>query len=156
MERRDNIELRSEKVRHIIGRIPPSLIRTGTTVIALMVMAMAVAIYTIHYPITIEARGEVVQERGNLQVQLLIPFKYVSLFNEPMTAAVEFEGADGTFTNKIVSHDTTIIPVNKQNYFAARTDINKDSINGIPVQVRQKVSARILVKDKTIWQLLNF
>ena len=48
----DNIELRSEKVRHIIGKVPPFLVRTGTVVVTLIVIALTVAFYTIRYPIT--------------------------------------------------------------------------------------------------------
>ena len=46
----DNIELRSEKVRNIIGKIPPRLVRVGTVVITIIVLALAVAFYKIlHY-----------------------------------------------------------------------------------------------------------
>ena len=55
----DNIELRSEKVRHIIGKVPPLLVRTGTVVVTLIVIALAIAFYTIRYPITIEVEGRV-------------------------------------------------------------------------------------------------
>ena len=64
----DNIELRSEKVRHIIGQVPPTLVRTGTMVITLVVIALAVAFYIIRYPITIEAQGKVTR---NDSVELL-------------------------------------------------------------------------------------
>lgn len=33
MDEKDNIELRSEKVRNIIGGVPPRLVRAGTVVI---------------------------------------------------------------------------------------------------------------------------
>lgn len=39
----EQIELRSEKVRNIIGRIPPLLIRSGITLIALLITGLAVA-----------------------------------------------------------------------------------------------------------------
>ena len=46
----DNIELRSEKVRNIIGKVPPRLVRVGTVVITIIVLALAVAFYKIlHY-----------------------------------------------------------------------------------------------------------
>ena len=44
----DNIELRSEKVRHIIGQVPPALVRMGSVVITLVVIALGIASYTIH------------------------------------------------------------------------------------------------------------
>ena len=49
MEKEDSrLELRSEKVRNIIGEIPPKLIRTGTAVTLLIVAAMIVALLEIH------------------------------------------------------------------------------------------------------------
>lgn len=49
MEKEDSrLELRSEKVRNIIGEIPPKLIRIGTAVTLLIVAAMIVALLEIH------------------------------------------------------------------------------------------------------------
>ena len=41
----DNIELRSEKVRNIIGKVPPRLVSIGTVIITFIVLALAVAFY---------------------------------------------------------------------------------------------------------------
>ena len=54
----DNIELRSEKVRNVIGKVPPRLVSLGTVIITVIVLALAVAFYKIPYPISIEANGE--------------------------------------------------------------------------------------------------
>ena len=40
----DNIELRSEKVRNVIGKVPPRLVCLGTVVITIIVPALAVAL----------------------------------------------------------------------------------------------------------------
>jgi hypothetical protein len=42
---KDKIELRSEKVRNIIGQMPPLLIRWGNTVILVILILLAIAIY---------------------------------------------------------------------------------------------------------------
>ena len=47
----ENIELRSEKVRNVIGKVPPRLVSLGTVVITIIVLALAVAFYKIPYPI---------------------------------------------------------------------------------------------------------
>ena len=47
----DNIELRSEKVRNVIGKVPPRLVSLGTVVITIIVLALAVAFYKTPYPI---------------------------------------------------------------------------------------------------------
>ena len=38
----DNIELRSEKVRNVIGKVPPRLVCWGTVVITIILLALAV------------------------------------------------------------------------------------------------------------------
>jgi hypothetical protein len=44
----DNIELRSEKVRHIIGEVPPLIVRAGTVVITIAIIVLAVVFYIIN------------------------------------------------------------------------------------------------------------
>lgn len=46
----DKIELRSEKVRKLIGEIPPSLIRWGTAIIAIVFLALMAAVCLLPYP----------------------------------------------------------------------------------------------------------
>lgn len=41
MDENNNLELRSEKIRNIIGEIPPRLVRTGTAVIMAVVVIVA-------------------------------------------------------------------------------------------------------------------
>ncbi len=145
----DNIELRSEKVRHIIGIVPPRLVRMGTVVITLVVVFLAVAAYTIHYPISIEAQGEVV-EKHTLIVR--VPYKYLYLFNETRLARVSFEGMDSSeppSVYPVASHDNRLLRMGGTNYFIAKVDVGCDSSK---VQVGQKADVHIVVSDKTLWQ----
>ena len=145
----DNIELRSEKVRHIIGQVPPALVRTGTMVITLVVIALAVTFYTIRYPITIEAQGKVTR---NDSVELLVPYKYLYLFDESRTARITIEGQAedaAPIVCPITSHNENLLIVDGNHYFTAKTYIRS---NGTSVQPGLNVSARIVVSDKTLWQ----
>lgn len=145
----DNIELRSEKVRHVIGKVPPRLVRTGTAIITLVVIALGIAFYTIRYPITIEAQGEVV---GKDSFKIYVPYKYLYLFNEPRQVRVTYEGQDDNARPSvypITSHNDKLIMVDGSNYFLATSHIGSDSTR---VQVGQKAEARIIVSDKTLWQ----
>lgn len=53
----EQIELRSEKVRNIIGRIPPLLIRSGITLIALLITGLAVAACFIPFPENVKGKS---------------------------------------------------------------------------------------------------
>lgn len=46
----DKIELRSEKVRKLIGEIPPSLVRWGTIIIVIIFTVILAAIILLPYP----------------------------------------------------------------------------------------------------------
>jgi hypothetical protein len=43
----DKIELRSEKVRNIIGQMPPFLIRWGNTILLLILLMLAIVVYVV-------------------------------------------------------------------------------------------------------------
>ena len=145
----NNIELRSEKVRHIIGQVPPALVRIGTMVITLVVIALAIAFYTIRYPITIEAQGKVMR---NDSVELLVPYKYLYLFDELRTARITLEGQDddaAPIVCPITSHNDKLLIIRGNHYFAAKASIHS---NGRNVQPGLKVSAKITISDMTLWQ----
>ncbi len=46
----DKIELRSEKVRQLIGEIPSSLVRWGTIIITIVFIAILAAVCLLPYP----------------------------------------------------------------------------------------------------------
>ena len=85
----ENIELRSEKVRNVIGKVPPRLVSLGTVIITIIVLALAVAFYKIPYPISIEANGEVLNQRT---VQVFVPYKYLHLFDKAKDSSCFFRG----------------------------------------------------------------
>ena len=46
----DKIDLRSEKVRKLIGEIPPSLVGWGIAIIAIVFLALLAAVCLLPYP----------------------------------------------------------------------------------------------------------
>lgn len=146
----DNIELRSEKVRNVISKVPPRLVSLGTVIITIIVLALAVAFYKIPYPISIEATGEVINQRT---VQVFVPYKYLYLFNEPKTAHVSFEGNDNASYNcDIISRNTKLIHREDGNYFMAIATMCTQGPNTFVLQKYMKADVRIIVSDKTLWQ----
>ena len=87
----NKIELRSEKVRHIIGEIPSRIVRYGITIITIVILGLLTGAYFISYPETISARIEMADEH---QGTIDIPYKYVNWVTKGMTANIEFEGYD--------------------------------------------------------------
>ena len=51
----NKIELRSEKVKHIIGEIPSGIVRYGITIITIVILGLLVGAYFIPYPETVSS-----------------------------------------------------------------------------------------------------
>lgn len=144
----DNIELRSGKVRNVIGKVPPHLVSLGTVVITIIVLALAVAFHKIPYPISIEANGNVINQRT---VQVFVPYKYLYLFDEPRTAHVSFEGNDNASYNcNITSHKVRLIHREDGNYFMAIATVSTQGQNTPMLQQYMKAYVRIIVSNKTV------
>lgn len=50
MEKETEIELRSEKVRNLLGEIPPALVRWGTVIIVTIFLALLLVVCFVPYP----------------------------------------------------------------------------------------------------------
>ena len=85
------IELRSEKVRNIIGEIPSGIVRYGITIITIVLLVLLVGAYFIPYPETISARIEMTnRQQGTVD----IPYKYVNTVKKGKNVSIELEGYD--------------------------------------------------------------
>ena len=146
----DNIELRSEKVRNVIGKVPPRLVSLGTVLITVIVLALAFAFYKIPYPISIEATGEVINQRT---VQVFVPYKYLYLFDEPRTAHVSFEGNDdASYSCNVISHNAKLIHREEGNYFMAIATVSTQGRNTPVLQKYMKADVRVIISNQTLWQ----
>lgn len=87
----NKIELRSEKVRHIIGEIPSRIVRYGITIITIVILGLLIGAYFIPYPETISAKVHMISTH---QGTIAIPYKYVNTMASGMTVNIEFEGYD--------------------------------------------------------------
>ncbi len=59
METDNDIELRSEKVRNLLGEIPPSLVTWGTAIIMAIVMILLMVVCFVPYP---HSQGESIMQ----------------------------------------------------------------------------------------------
>lgn len=76
MEENRQIELRSEKVRNIIGQVPPDLLRYGNCIIALSLLILVVIAMIIPYQPTLNIEIEIAQNTsGEIQYTAHIPDK---------------------------------------------------------------------------------
>jgi len=91
-EKSRDIELRSEKVRNIIGQIPPFLVRSGMGMIAVVVALALGVCYFIPYYETVEGRVEILGDYG----QILLPYEYQWKIQTGQQVRVELDGFPST------------------------------------------------------------
>lgn len=146
----NKIELRSEKVRHIIGDIPPRIVRYGITIITIVILGLLVGAYFIPYPEAISAK---VQMTNAHQGAIIIPYKYVNTIARGMTANIEFEGYDaetyGVANGIITATSHTPRQTAEGSVFMAQvriTDCRYKIIKGMTG------TASILVSNKSVLQ----
>ena len=87
----NKIELRSEKVRHIIGEIPSRIVRYGITIIPIVILGLLIGAYFIPYPETISAKVHMISA---YQGTIAVPYKYVHTIRREMMVNIEIEGYD--------------------------------------------------------------
>lgn len=144
------IELRSEKVRHIIGEIPSGIVRYGITIITIVILVLLVGAYFIPYPETISAKIEMTdRQQGTVD----IPYKYVNWVVKGKNVSIELEGYDtemyGTANGTITATMHTPLQTAAGNVFTAQvkvTDCKYKIIGGMTG------TASILVSNESVLQ----
>lgn len=148
-----DIELRSEKTRKLIGQVPPRLVRSGTVIIAIIVLALFAAAYYVPYPQKIEAEIVVIQNDSTNEIAVLFPFEYVTEISIGMSATIEFEGYSAAkfgYAEAVVSYiGKTIVNQEGLSFFKVRLNIVSKPFTD-ELQIGQKGSVEILVSRKSL------
>jgi hypothetical protein len=91
----DNIELRSEKARNIIGRIPPRIVRSGIAVLSIVFLILLVSSYFFPYTETISAPVRIIQATKEPQSYygvITVPISLQSRTETGQQTVLEIEG----------------------------------------------------------------
>ena len=146
----DNIELRSEKTRQIIGMVPSGIVRYGTLIITIIIAILLAVSYFVPYPENLQANATVVVDAdGKLNV-----YSHINSVREGMRAEIEFEGypsADYGYVSTTISHiDKNVHNINGQNYFITYMYVGVN--NSIIMLPKMNAQANILLSNKTVLQ----
>lgn len=147
----ENIELRSENVRNIIGRIPPMLIRGGTGLITLIITLLLAAAAFIPYPETLE--GEVIMEESDnkyIYAKGLLPYAFVTQVKKDMSVEIELEGFNTReygYQHGTISYvSSEVITNNKKNYFSFIIILKENPF----IQKGMKGYVSVILSNKTL------
>lgn len=94
MDSRKDIELRSEKVRNIVGKIPPATLRIGISIISIIIMLVLVIAYFMPYP-----------QYYNTKVEIIATPEY-QILRAPASGLYYSNTVDQTNIGVIVSSDS--------------------------------------------------
>jgi hypothetical protein len=97
----DKIELRSEKVRNIIGQIPPRIIRVGITVISLIISGFLIGSYFFEYEYSIKTTAVIQQSGDTTKIQILIPANEIEKVIAGQKVFLSFDNIPYVYNEKI-------------------------------------------------------
>lgn len=119
----DNIELRSDKVRSIIGQIPPWIIRSGITTIFIVIILLLTGSYYFKYPYTITTNVQFLEKDSTYIGLVDIPANEIHRIKEGQVVEISFENVQnlgglifGTTINKIQKE---VVITNKKGIYTA-------------------------------------
>lgn len=78
----EEIELRSEEVRRIIGEVPPLLIRCGIGIIGAILLVLTAIVTLFPYPEIVETHVTLTETDGHLTATTPLPHRYLSQLKE--------------------------------------------------------------------------
>lgn len=147
----EDIELRSERVRKIIGQVPPIFIRCGMGVITGIIVFLLIVASFIPYPSTVE--GEIVllnTSPTGVEVEGKLPYACITKIKVGMEGEVELEGYGGKdygFLHcSVCSISPKVITIGGNNYFSFNSKIDYVSF----MQRGMKGRVSILLSRKTL------
>lgn len=97
----DKIELRSEKVRNIIGQIPPRIIRVGITVIFFIIIGFLIGSYYFEYEYSVKTTAFIEQCGDTTKIQVKIPANEIEKINVGQKVILSFDNIPNVYNQRI-------------------------------------------------------
>ncbi len=150
-ENNKNIELRSEKVRNIIGQIPSFIVRMGIAVIFVVLLALLAGAYFFRFDHTIEVPATLYSENNQIHYTLEIPQSNMKHVKTGQKVVITVH--QNSFFTSIHKIDSTAHIDNKGAYFKIKGKLNKKQL---AVDEEVKAEAKIYVgKTNVVSYMLN-
>ena len=154
----EQIELRSEKVRNIIGRIPPLLIRSGITLITLLIAGLATATCFIPYPENVKGKVEVtINSHSEIEIIAFIPYTEIKRLEEGMPVSITMDGysigTDSHLNGKVKTIYKKVYKKEGKNYFRIDLKLN-NAVDYFKMENGMEGTATIPLSDRSLMKNL--
>lgn len=99
----DNIELRSEKARSVIGQVPPIIVRVGIALMSIIIIIFLVASYLIKFDYTINTTAYLEQKSDSINVIIKIPTNEINKIKLGQKVILSFDNIPYLYNKKLVT-----------------------------------------------------
>lgn len=160
----ENIELRSEKVRNIIGQIPPSIVRYGITVIFFIITIIIIGTYYFKYPETINTTAYFKIQNNKLITYISIPASDIDKVTKRNKVIITLDNILNLNNEKLETQIIEIankITINKKEAFCfSKLNLTNPliTVNGKKLQINENLStnAQIIIGNTSVFeQIIN-
>lgn len=140
----ENIELRSEKVRNIIGQIPPKLIRIGITLIFVIFLVILTGTYFFEYAYTIKTTAYIEQANKVTTVIVKVPANELNKIKQGHKVILCFDNIPNLYNKRLITEIHSIpniIDISKSGgYYLSEIVLTKES--------QMELGFEIIIHDK--------
>ena len=155
MDEKDNIELRSEKVRNLIGQIPPVIIRAGISVIFFIILVLLIGSWFFKFEYTIKSTATINQNTDSLIIKLKIPANEISKIKTGQNVILDFNNIPNLYNEKLVTeiqNVPNILVINEDGGFYTAEIILPEETkieSGRTLSIKKEIKANaVIVTDK--------
>jgi hypothetical protein len=141
----ENIELRSEKVRNIIGQIPPRLMRIGISVIFFVFVSVLIGTYFFEYDYSIQTTANISALSDSILIELKIPVNQIEKIKKGQKVILSFDNIPSMYGHQLIAE----LPEISKNIHISATGGNYLSRFYIPENETYKTGNNIKI-DGTI------
>ncbi len=134
MAENKDIELRSEKVRNIIGQIPSLIVRMGITVIFIVVLVLLGGAYFIRFDYTIGAQAQLHSTNKEIHYTIKVPQNKIKHIRAGQQVTITIH--KNSLTTTLQTIDTTLYLSSEQAYYNVH-----GVIGNCPLQVTETIQA---------------
>ena len=113
---KEDIALRSEKARNIIGQIPSRIVHMGITVIFIVVLFLLSSAYFVKFDHTIKTKTKLYNENNEVHYTIELPYNKLKFLNIGQKLVIILQN-ERRFTTTVQDIDTTMHINREQSYF---------------------------------------
>ncbi|MDC1107014.1 hypothetical protein OAT16_09930 [Prolixibacteraceae bacterium] len=123
MKDKQDIELRSEKVRNIIGKIPPLIIRLGISTISLIVIFFITTAFCYHFEEKIYCNSTLYPHNGKIRYEIAVPSNKIN--KVLLGQDISFHLQNTSKSTSTVTSIDSVIHINKKEHYYNVTGVLK-------------------------------